>query len=309
MNAQAPDWLRSGRGNSPELSWSFMADAPLVGVESAWEAGNILAADETGGLYLLDRSGRIVTLTRRFQDIEAIAWCDTGTAAAVILGEDELCLLDGQMTEQWRTRLGDTILAVALAPYGQHIAVSLANGENIVYDSQRSVVSRFTTVRPLSFLQFLATEPMIIGAAEYGLLCCHALDGSAVWTEKLWSNAGDMSATGDGETIYLAGFTYGVQVFDADGTHHGSFVLEGTPNHVSTSYRPLDLIVTTLERQFYRLDANGDMLWTSVLPDDVCRVHCDPQGGAVVCGFASGRIVRLEWDTPGPDESPVETQN
>jgi len=283
-----------------------MADAPLVGVESAWEAGNVLAADETGGLYLLDHDGRIVTLTRRFHDVEMIAWCDTGTTAAAILGEDELCLLNGQMTEQWRVRLNDSILAIAIAPYGQHVAVSLANGENIIFDGHRSVVSRFTTVRPLTFLQFLVTEPILLGAAEYGLLCCHALDGSPIWNEKLWSNIGDLSATGDGGTIYLAGFTYGVQVFDADGTHYGSYVLEGTPNHVATSYQPQHLFVTTLEKHLYRLDANGDVRWTSQLPDDVCRIHCDPLDAGLVCGFASGRIMRLEWDEPDSAEQSVE---
>lgn len=301
MNESVLDWLKGGQGEPPRLGWSFMVDAPLVGMETAWETENVLAADETGGLYLLDQSGRIVTLTRRFQDITAIAWCDTGTAAAVILGDDELCLLNGQMAEQWRTRLHETILAVALAPYGQHIAISLADGQNIIYDCHRAVVSQFATVRPLSFLQFLATEPVILGAAEYGLLCCHALDGSALWNEKLWSNTGDMSATGDGATIYLAGFTYGVQVFDADGTHHGTYVLEGTPNHVSTGFEPRELFVTTLEKRIYRLDSAGDVQWTSLLPDDVHAVHCDPLGGGLVCGFSTGRILRLEWDRPAMD--------
>jgi len=32
--------------------------------------------------------------------------------------------------------------------------------------------------------------------------------------------------------------------------------------------------------------------------DDVVRVVCDPFGYGVVCGFRSGRIVRLEWNKP-----------
>ena len=75
-------------------------------------------------------------------------------------------------------------------------------------------------------------------AAEYGHLCCHQLTGEQIWAEKLWSNAGDMAVAGDGETILLAGFNHGIQLFDGQGTNRGAFVVEGTPNRVSMSFLP-----------------------------------------------------------------------
>jgi hypothetical protein len=64
MTEPEPDWLTSGKGERPRRRWSFTADAPLVCLELARESGEVLAADTSGGLYLLDRRGQIAALSR-----------------------------------------------------------------------------------------------------------------------------------------------------------------------------------------------------------------------------------------------------
>src|SRR5437899_3269105 len=84
----------------------------------------------------------------------------------------------------------------------------------------------------------LKTEAPLVGAADHGLLCCYAFSGEQEWSQPMWSNVGDMAVTGDGETILLACFSQGIQSFEGSGRQVGSYQLDGTVSHVSTSYHP-----------------------------------------------------------------------
>ena len=238
----------------------------------ARESGQVLAGDSAGGLYLLDRKGQVASLTRGLHPLTAVAWSDSGSGGAAVIGEARLCRLTDRLEVVWSLDLPDAILSLAVDPFGQYIAAGLANASNYVFDLNKKRVATFETVRPLSFLHLLATEPVILAAAEYGHLCCHQLTGEQLWSEKLWSTVGDMAVTGDGETILLAGFSHGVQLFDGDGVNRGTFVMEGTPNHVSMSFLPHRIIASTLEGHLYWLDADGEMLWATDVSEDVCRL-------------------------------------
>ena len=92
MNESDPDWLSAGQGIRPQWSWSLTTDAPLVSMQLTRETGELLAADTSGGLYLLDRRGRVTSLTRGFQLLHALAWSDTGDCGAVAIGETNVKL-------------------------------------------------------------------------------------------------------------------------------------------------------------------------------------------------------------------------
>ena len=181
-----------------------------------------------------------------------------------------------------------------MAPYGSHVAVSFANCNNVVYDSQNRRVSKFTSLRPLKFLQFLHTVPELVVAAEHACFARYELKGEPVWMEKLFSNVGDLSVTGDGRYVFIAGYAYGAQVFDADGEAIGSFVLDGAAKLVSTTFSRKWVIVATLEQQLICLDSEGRERWLLELPDELCGIRCSPLGDWILCGFTSGRILRLD---------------
>ena len=123
-------WLEGGRGLPPEWTWSFTADAPLVGVELARETGETVVADAAGSVYLLDRRGRILTLSRGLHALSGITWCDAGTAGAVIVGDSTLTMLNRQLRVVGTTDLHEPILTVAIDPFGHHFAVCLQNARN-----------------------------------------------------------------------------------------------------------------------------------------------------------------------------------
>jgi hypothetical protein len=288
-------WLTSGVGDAPDLRWTFSTDAPLVDLAAARESGDVVAGDASGGIYRIDRRGRVVSVTRGFSSLSALALCDTGQAVAAVVRDTRLCRLDRRLDLTWSLDLPDTVLAIAVDPFGDYIAASLADGKTHIIDARKETVGRFQTNKALCLIALLATEPVLVGAAEYGLLCSYRLDGTPRWSESLLSSVGDLAATGDGSHLYLAGFSHGVLAFDGEGTNRGTYVLEGTPNRVSASFAPRRLCATTLERHMYWIDASGEMLWAGVLPEDAARIRCDPVGNGVVCGLVSGRIVSLRW--------------
>ncbi len=71
----------------------------------------------------------------------------------------------------------------------------------MVLNERKRKIARFETVRPLHFIEFCGTEPVLFGSAENGLLCCHNLAGAQLWQERV---VGAMSVTGAGDIIYLA---------------------------------------------------------------------------------------------------------
>ena len=288
------DWLFSGQGNRPTLRWSFTTDAPLSDLRLARETGEIIAADDSGGLYLLDRIGQIRALTRTSRELRQLAWADDGSQGAVLIDDKSVGCFDRQLQFRWTRELPEESVAVAMTPFGTQLVISLVNGENVFYDTENHKLGRFESQRPLLHLQFLHTVPELVGAAEHACLVRYTLNGDELWTERLWSNVGDLAVTGDGRQICLAAFACGVQVFDGKGSPLGSFVMDGTTKLVASTYIRKLMVIATLERRLLCLDTEGTVRWLLELPDDVRRVCLSPLGDWLICGFASGRIIRLD---------------
>src|SRR5262249_41020214 len=149
MNASDEAWLRSGQGTKPTLRWSFATDAPLADLRVARETGEVLAADVSGGLYLLDRTGKIRALTRTAHELRRLAWTDDGSLGAVLVDDSSVGCFNRQLQFRWMRELPAETLAVGLTPFGSHVAVSLANANNLVYDVENRKVGKFESLRPL----------------------------------------------------------------------------------------------------------------------------------------------------------------
>jgi hypothetical protein len=289
-------WVRGGVGPAPRVAWSFSTEARLTHLALAWESDEVIAADEAGGLYLLDPAGRLKAVTRGLKGVTALAFADGGNCAAVGYDGQKVALVDRNLSIAWSLALYDRVVGVALDPFGRHLAAALANRDVRIYTAARRRVADFETVRPLRFLRFSATEPKLVGAAEDGLLAAYSAAGKPLWDQRLFATCGDMAASGDVSTLLLAGFAHGVQRYDREGANRGTFVVEGTPARVSMCYDGSRIAVATLERQVYWTDRNGNLRWGGTAPDEVVAVRADGAGGSVVVGTASGRIERLGWN-------------
>ena len=296
MTDGAADWLvTTGRGERPTLRWSFSVDAPLADIGLSRETGEVLASDTSGGLYLLDRSGQVRAMTRTKHSVQRLAWSDTGTGGAAILDESFVGWFDRNLEFQWIRDLPDQLLSVAVDPYGTHVALGMANAVNLIYSQANKKVCRFETARPLKHIQFLANRTELLGASEYGFVGRFTLSGTSVWTSKLWSTIGDIAATGDGRSLFVAGFAQGIQAFDGQsGDTRGTFVCDGTVGLVTCGFAKRHIVACTLERTLFSVDDSGCPQWNVSAPEDILRIILSPLGDFLICGFASGRIMRFD---------------
>ncbi len=296
MSMSEPLWLRDGQGTPPTLRWVFALEAPLVAMDLGRESGEILAADESGGLYRIGRRGELLKSSNGVRGVRVVAWSDTNAVGAVILGDRKVVRLNGNLEAEWSVGLPEAALGIALAPFGRQMAISLANGGNLVLGEQSEQLSIFETARPLKWIQFLANKPVLVGAAEYGQVCAHRINGERLWSEKCFASLGEMCAAADGETVLVAGFNQGIQSFDGDdGSTGDSYLIEGTVGRVSCSFNAKRIAAATLERQLYWLKSDGRLLWSTVLDEEIVRVICDPLGEWLLVGLRSGHILRLDW--------------
>lgn len=296
MSMSEPLWLRDGQGTPPTLRWVFALEAPLVAMDLGRESGEILAADESGGLYRIGRRGELLKSSNGLRGVRVVAWSDTNAVGAVIAGDRKVIRLNGNLEAEWSVGLPEAALGIALAPFGRQTAISFANGGNLVLGEQGEQLSIFETARPLKWIQFLANKPVLVGAAEYGQVCAHRINGERLWSEKCFASLGEMCAAADGETVLVAGFNQGIQSFDGDdGSTGDSYLIEGTVGRVSCSFNAKRIAAATLERQLYWLKSDGRLLWSTVLDEEIVRVICDPLGEWLLVGLRSGHILRLDW--------------
>lgn len=295
MTAGETDWLRRGEGKRPQPIWSFSTEAPLVSLRLARETGETLAADVSGGLYRLDRQGKLIGVTHGPTPLNAIAWSDTGTGGIALVGEQKLYWFDRHLTFQGWIEHSAAVLGVALEAHGRYAAASLGNCTTVIYDSNRKVARRFNTTQPWRRFEFFVHEPALVASTEYGLLSCHSFGGEMLWQEQLYANVGDLALTGDGRTILMACFTHGIQCHNGRGTQVGSYQTGGTVSKVSTGFVAERIAAATVERQVFVIDAAGQVLWHSLAPDDVQTLACAPVGTGLICGLAGGRILAMEW--------------
>ena len=236
-------------------------------------------------------------MSRGLRGVRAVAWSDSNAAGAAIVGERKVFRLNGQLEAEWSVGLPEVALGIAVAPFGRQTAISLANGGNLVLGDQSEQLSIFETARPLKWIQFLANKPVLIGAAEYGQVCAHRVNGERLWSEKCFASLGEMCAAADGKTILVAGFNQGIQSFGGgDGSTKDSYLIEGTVSRVSCSFDAARIAAATLERQLYWLKSDGKLLWATEVDEEILRVICDPLGEWLLVGLKSGYILRLDWE-------------
>jgi hypothetical protein len=293
-DSATPAWLLNAQGAPPQQRWSFHADTDLVDLAVARESVTVLVVDQSPRLTLLDRHGRTVCRQRSSGSVSLVAAADTGQAFAVVEDLRRLVWLDERLQPAWTRDLPDDVVGLAMDSHGSHVCVSLASGWNYVYQSQRKKACSFETLRPLRFVRFLTQTPGFVVAADYGFFARYDFAGAAVWSQRLWSTVADLSCTGTGDSVQLAGLSHGIQVYQEDGNSLGSFVLEGTAHRVSSAYGGKKLIAATLEQQLLHLGDGGKLLWMANAPDEITRVASGPFGNWSVCGFQPGKVIWLD---------------
>lgn len=288
--------LQNSHGTQPEVTVDDIFPEGIVSIDFADEARTLLVGTANGGLILLNTLGDQLRRETGFQDIQFLRWCDTGQFGVVSLKDSQLLCIDGNLRKTWDVRFTGHIVGVAINSYGSHIAVSSDGARAHIVTTDKKEIAKFDTTRPLEYLSFLNDEATLIGAAEFGHLCSHTIDGREEWSERIANNVGGMAVTGCGKRILLAAFNHGVQLMTRNGKHKGAFMVDGIPNFVDVSANKQRIAVTTIENRIYWMNFSGDLLWACDLsPDPPVSIAVGPLGERLFVATKSGRLLLLKW--------------
>lgn len=288
--------LQNSQGLQPDVVVDDVFPEGIVDIAFAAEARTLLVGTASGTLTLLGCDGTLLTTNRSFEGVNTVVWADTGRFGAAITGHSRVACFDANLRELWDVKVTGQIRSVAITPYGSHLAICADSARTHIVTTDRQQVAKFETTRALDFVQFVATQPRLIGAAEFGHLCCHELDGTELWNQRLSTNVGALSVTSCGRRILLAGFNHGIQMLTSQGTQRGSFMVDGIPALVEVSASRRRIAALTLESRIYWLNFEGDMLWAADMSmDPPIRIAVGPLGERLFVVTRSGRLLQLRW--------------
>jgi len=288
--------LQNSQGTRPDVVQDDIFPEGIVDLAYAAEARTLLLATTAGTLTLLRQDGSLLKNSRGFGGVKSVVWSGVGNYGAVVVGDNKLVCIDASLTALWDVQVTGQITAAAITPFGSHLAICTDSSRTHIITSDRKQVAKFDTIRTLDFVQFVTEQPKLIGAAEFGHLCCHDLDGNELWNQRLSSNVGAMSVTSCGRRILLAGFNHGIQMLTGKGNQRGSFMVDGIPAMVCVSANRRRIAALTLESRIYWMNFEGDMLWAADLSaDPPKRIAVGPLGERLFVVTTSGRLLQLRW--------------
>lgn len=298
MNPNDQNWFATSRGEQPRLAWVHSLNAPLAALDFCRESGQVVVADERGGLYLIERSGDLGAVARSSESFRKIAWSDDGSRGFALSGDHHLHWIRPDLSVRATIELPEPSLAVASEAFGQYAAVSLANGVTLIFDGPRQPLRHFSSTRPLTHLAFLAQEAGLTAVADYGLVCRFDFFGRLNWQTNTFSSVGDFAVAGDGDSLLVAGFGQGLLRFDSDGNSIGAYQLGSTVAKVASSFSGVRAAAASQEQELFWLGKGGQILWTGKVRQMPLFIACDPWGTALICALPDGLVARLEWSMP-----------
>jgi len=278
----------------PLARWSQLTDAPLAGLALAREAGLILAWDDAHNIHLIDVAGRRVRTNRAPVPLNRVAISDDGSQIVAVSRDGDVWWLAPTLEPRLQQGKHRNLIGAALSPRGELLAASLSDSHTLIFDQNGRRLVNLLTTRPLKHLNFLAGQPCLVGAAEYGLVACFDLDGEPRWQDALWSSAGHVTTSGEGYAILVACYGHGIQRYALDGTNEGAYHVGGGVARVSIDFDGRLFAAATLEGELLLLNAVGHVLWRDTLPKPVKELAIDAAGEFVVYGLETGEITLLD---------------
>jgi len=296
MKIETPDWMHKGTGRPPDMVQSFRSDAKMTGFEHMREAGDFAVSDEIGTLYLLDPLLNVSRLNRLQEPARQLAWSDTGDFGSALIGEHSIARISHKLKIVWTVDVPFSCSTIAIDPYGVFTLVASKDGGVIMLDDRGKRAATFETMRPLAHAEFLIDDPIVVVAADHGLLAAYGVGGHKIWEQTLWSNVGDLDVVQKTSRICLAALNQGLQIYNGQGDTEASMIVEGTVNRISTSYAGDQAFAATVENHIYRIDADGELLWAAVADEAIRKTisHAIDPVGVIV--FANDRAFRVAWE-------------
>ncbi|HTU91386.1 MAG TPA: PQQ-binding-like beta-propeller repeat protein [Gemmataceae bacterium] len=288
------------------LLWSQTIPAPLRGLILAREREMILAWDGQDGLFLFNHAGTIQSQRPAPAPTAAAGCAEDGSAYAIAGSQTPmLCWLAPDLAPRWQRPLPQRGTALAMEPLGRRVAVADAGGTLHLMDARGRMLWQATTPRPLHHLAFVPETPILVGAADFGLVLCFGASGECLWRDGLVAHVGSLATSGDGSCVLLACFSDGLYRYSKSGPQQQRIPLDA-PCHLAALSYAGDCLLTADRRQRVCLrDSKGDLRDQISLDAPAVSIALSALADYALVGLANGSVCRLAWNASDEPANPV----
>lgn len=274
------------------LAWS-RGTPPLLGLAFAAESQHLFTWADPPRLALW-HGGRVVAERQGAEPLLAGTCAGDGAAFAVASTSGRLWLLNADLRTIWERQLAVAAVGLGLDPLGDLLAVSDTAGGLLLLDAANGrEVWRVETARPLRHLAFVPERPLLVGAAETGLVAAFDPAGTCVWQHGLAAFIGSLAVPGDGSRIVLAGHGEGPICFDAAGARVRALTHLGPCRRLALSYDGRLVLCENGRGQLVVATSGGVELSSYTPPGKVAGLAFAPLGDRVLVGLREGGLHEL----------------
>lgn len=283
------------------LVWSQTVPAPLRGLVLARECETVLAWNGQDRLFLYNFAGMIQAQRPAPAPVVAAGCAEDGRTYVVVggtgdsqVGETIVCCLAPDLALRWQRSLSQRATAVAVEPLGRCVAVADAGGTLRLMDARGKTMWKATTPRPLHQLAFVPEKPILVAAADFGLVLCFGAPGECLWRDGLVAHVGSLAVSEDGSNVLLACFSDGLYRYNTEGAQPQRIPLE-TPCHLAALSYAGDCLLTADRKQHLSVrDNKGDIREQIKLDSPAVAVVVGALADYAVVGLANGAILRFD---------------
>ena len=191
----------------------------------------------------------------------------------------------------WQRPLRQRATALALEPLGQRLAVADASGTVSMMDTRGRTLWQATTLRPLRHLAFVPEKPVLVGAADFGLVLCFGASGECLWRDGPVAHIGSLAVNGDGDSVLLACFSDGLVRYSAAGPPHQRIALETACSLAALSYDGDCLLTADHPNQLSLRDRKGELRDQVKLDAPAVAAALGAVGDFSVAGLGNGTVL------------------
>ncbi|MFO0929989.1 MAG: PQQ-binding-like beta-propeller repeat protein [Gemmataceae bacterium] len=276
------------------LAWSRALAFSAAGLCLAREPAHPLVWCSDGRLARLDHGGQALAEFRLPYPLQLAAISDDGRTVLTAGTGGQVALYTLDFVPVWKTTVSRRPVAVALDHLGARAAVADDGGGLHIFDDRGQRVWQAATPRPLVHLAFVPEEAVLLGAAEYGLVCAFDARGDTLWRDGLVAHVGGLAVTGTGDRAVLACFTQGLFAYHPRRGGRTAIERASPARLVAVSYRGDRLVTAGLNADLAIRDPAGDVLAAHTLPAIPSAMALDGLGEFLYALLADGRLVGVE---------------
>lgn len=299
------DGPRNSARLEPSVGWSVVSDSPLLGLSLAREAEKLLSWDDGRRVDLYDRNGERMNQVHAPARILSAAISDDATLIALLVEGPRLILLDEEMQPTTDRPAISEATTLTVDAHGRFIAVGSKSTTTQLYNRHGKPAGKFETLQAVAHIRFVPSRPILVAASSFGSLFGVALKpgsksgtlaAEVVWQQRMMSNVGRISTTGDGGIVLVSCYTHGIQRFDARGRNEGAYHLGGTAAHAVADFPGRTIAVATTEGELALLNSAGNIRWKTSIARGPNALEVDALGRYFIYGLPTGEIVRMNLD-------------